>query len=288
LPLSTPLADLLSEARGTPSAQLSLETLLSHRAGLLAHLELFEPLRRRERLDPSFALQAAASARRSECPGELPDDGFPPLYSDLGYLLVGEAVRRATRRDLDELIDEHINGPCSTTLWSARQWATQPDFLVRVAPTELVPWRGGLLAGVVHDENAWALYREGCAGNAGLFADASNVARLGMAVLDALAGRKPDFLRPSALQLLIRPRPGGSLRAGFDGKSAQGSAAGTRFGPNSFGHLGFTGTSLWCDPDLGIVVAVLTNRDSPTRDNVLHRQYRPLLSDALFGKAEQL
>ncbi|HEX2882441.1 MAG TPA: serine hydrolase domain-containing protein, partial [Polyangiaceae bacterium] len=176
LPLSTPLGTWVAEARNTPSEHLSLETLLSHRAGLLAHLDLFEPLRRREQLVPSFAVHAAASARRSECSGELPEQGFPPLYSDLGYLLVGEAVQRATQRNLDELIDEHVNRPCNTTLFSARQWrAKDPAFQARTAPTEWVTWRGGFVHGIVHDENAWALAREGCAGNAGLFADAANV-----------------------------------------------------------------------------------------------------------------
>jgi CubicO group peptidase (beta-lactamase class C family) len=233
-------------------------------------------------------LHAAAAARRSECSGELPLLGFPPLYSDLGYLLVGEAVQRATQRALDDLIDEHVNQSCGTRLYSARQWrAKTTDFLAQTAPTEWVAWRGGYVHGSVHDENAWALAREGCAGNAGLFADAENVARLGMSVLDAVAGRKTDFLTREAIAVLVQARPGGTLRAGFDGKSSEGSSAGTRFGPNSFGHLGFTGTSLWCDPDAGIVVVVLSNRVSPTRDNVRHRQYRPLLSDALFLLAER-
>jgi CubicO group peptidase (beta-lactamase class C family) len=288
LPLSTPLGSWLAEARNTPSERMSLETLLSHRAGLLAHLELFEPLRRQEQLDSSFALRAAASARRSECTGELPVQGFPPLYSDLGYLLVGEAVQRATQRTLDDLIDEHVNRPCGTALLSARQWqAREPAFRTRVAPTEWVPWRGGFVHGVVHDENAWALARDGCAGNAGLFADAASVAQLGMTVLDALTEHRRDFLARKDVEVLVQARPGGTLRAGFDGKSAEGSSAGTHFGPRSFGHLGFTGTSLWCDPDAGIVVVVLSNRVSPTRDNVLHRQYRPRLSDALFLLAEQ-
>jgi CubicO group peptidase (beta-lactamase class C family) len=108
-----------------------------------------------------------------------------------------------------------------------------------------------------------------------------------MTVLDALTEHRRDFLARKDVEVLVQARPGGTLRAGFDGKSAEGSSAGTHFGPRSFGHLGFTGTSLWCDPDAGIVVVVLSNRVSPTRDNVLHRQYRPRLSDALFLLAEQ-
>jgi CubicO group peptidase (beta-lactamase class C family) len=80
----------------------------------------------------------------------------------------------------------------------------------------------------------------------------------------------------------VRERPGGTLRAGFDGKSEQGSSAGSLAGPRSFGHLGFTGTSLWCDPDADRAVVLLSNRVCPTRDNMRIRAARPAVHDALF------
>jgi CubicO group peptidase (beta-lactamase class C family) len=86
---------------------------------------------------------------------------------------------------------------------------------------------------------------------------------------------------------LLRARPGGTLRAGFDGKAETDSSAGDEFGPDSFGHLGFTGTSLWCDPAAGVVAVILTNRVSPSRDNVAIRSVRPPLNGALhrLGRA---
>jgi CubicO group peptidase (beta-lactamase class C family) len=84
----------------------------------------------------------------------------------------------------------------------------------------------------------------------------------------------------------VRPRAGGTLRAGFDGKSeGGGSTAGERAGPRTFGHLGFTGTSLWIDPDAEAVAVLLTNRVHPTRDNGAIRAARPLAHDALFALA---
>lgn len=283
--LDTRLGELLAEARDTPSQGASLEALLSHRAGLEAHCEFFAPLRQEQSFDASVALRAAANARRNDCVGALPALGFPPLYSDLGYLLVGVALSRVSGVAFDELVRAELADPLGIELYSARQWKQHADFLARVAPTEVVPWRGGELRGVVHDENAWAFAGEGCAGNAGLFADASTVARFGVALLDVLAGRARDFLAPEWLARLLEPRPGGTLLAGFDAKAAEGSSAGQWFGPRSFGHLGFTGTSLWCDPDAQLVAAVLTNRVNPTRDNQRHRQCRPLLADALFRHA---
>jgi CubicO group peptidase (beta-lactamase class C family) len=230
----------------------------------------------------------AASARREECTGAIPEQGFAPLYSDLGYLLLGEALQRLMNRPLDELMAQHVNAPLQIELCSARQWTARDDFLSRVAPTEIVPWRGGLVCGQVHDENAWAFSGTGSAGNAGLFAQATDVARLGIALLDTLTGKRPEFLDPTLLSTLLAARPGGTLRAGFDAKSAQGSSAGQLFGPATFGHLGFTGTSLWCDPEAQIVAAVLTNRVHPTRNNTSHTKYRPLLADALFEHAQAL
>jgi CubicO group peptidase (beta-lactamase class C family) len=84
---------------------------------------------------------------------------------------------------------------------------------------------------------------------------------------------------------MVRERPGGTLRAGFDGKSATGSSAGTVLGPRTFGHLGFTGTSVWIDPEQDIVVALLTNRVFPSRDNTKIREARPFAHDALARAA---
>jgi CubicO group peptidase (beta-lactamase class C family) len=165
--------------------------------------------------------------------------------------------------------------------------ARRPTFARDVAPTEVVPARGGCLRGVVHDENAWALSGHGCSGHAGLFGTVSAVLGFGVALLEAHAGHSA-WLAREALEPLIRRRPGGSLRAGFDGKSEGASSAGTSAGPDTFGHLGFTGTSLWCDPGAGIVSVLLSNRVHPTRDNARIRAARPLVHDALFRTARAL
>jgi CubicO group peptidase (beta-lactamase class C family) len=105
-------------------------------------------------------------------------------------------------------------------------------------------------------------------------------------VLDALDGTGP--FAGADLSWLVAPRPGGTLRAGFDGKSLEGTSAGHRFGPRSIGHLGFTGTSLWLDLDARIVAVLLTNRVSPTRANLAIRSARPLAHDALHAYAAAL
>jgi CubicO group peptidase (beta-lactamase class C family) len=279
---SAALGDLVTEARGTASERMPLELLLAHRAGLDAHRPLYAPLVRGEAVDVAQALRIAAAARRPDCPGEPPDEGFPPLYSDLGYLLAGEALARAAgARDAGEAIARLVLEP----LGIADQAGTVRELEARgvcgpFVPTETVSWRGGAIVGAVHDENAWALSGRGGSGHAGIFATVQAVLAFGTAVLDELGSGGIDWI--------VRERPGSTLRAGFDGKSAEGSSAGARLGPRSVGHLGFTGTSLWLDPDARVAVALLTNRVCPTRDHLAIRPARPWAHDALFERALEL
>jgi CubicO group peptidase (beta-lactamase class C family) len=272
------LGGLLAEARDTPSDDLPLELFLAHRAGLEGHVPLFAPLLGGEVVDKGEALRAAALARRLDALGPVPPDGFPPLYSDLGYALAGEALARATRvRDAGEAIARLVIEPLGLTQQAGTVRELEAAGVRNpFAPTETVMWRGGPVVGAVHDENAWALTGKGGSGHAGIFGTVHAVLAFGEAVLDAV--------EQGELGWLVRERPGGTLRAGFDGKSAEGSSAGARMGPRAFGHLGFTGTSLWIDPDARVVVTLLTNRVCPTREHLAIRTARPWAHDALFDR----
>lgn len=286
--LTSPLGAVLPELADSRTAELPLELLLSHRAGLDAHRPLFAPVLQGRPLRRDAALRAAADARRPECIGSPGAAGFAPVYSDLGYALLGVCIEAITQQPLDRVIEAEVAAPLGLELGSVRVLrARRPSFARDVAPSEVVPARGGCLRGVVHDENAWALSGHACSGHAGVFGTASAVLGFGAALLGALAGRG-DWLSRSSLETLVRPRPGGTLRAGFDGKSERASAAGTWAGTQTFGHLGFTGTSLWCDPEAGIATVLLTNRVHPTRHNPRIRAARPVLHDALFRAASPL
>ncbi|WP_437332934.1 serine hydrolase domain-containing protein [Sorangium sp. So ce394] len=278
-----PLGEVLPELAGTRSARVPLELLAAHRAGLEAHRTLHPPDDGAP-IDPLEALRACADGRREGCAGDPPEGGFPPVYSDLGYLLLGAAVARRGEAELDEVVAREVTGPLGLAVAPARALRRRaPRFDERVAPTEDVPFRGGVIRGAVHDDNAWTIAQGGMAGHAGLFGDAMSVARLGVALLEALAGERPEWLSRDEVRRLIEPRPGGSLRAGFDGKSGERPSAGARFGPRTFGHLGFTGTSLWIDPDAELVGVLLTNRVHPTRASDAIRRARPAVYDAIAG-----
>lgn len=282
--LAAPLGSLLGEARGTPSEDVPLELFLAHRAGLDGHRTLWGPLLAGAPFDRSEALVVAASARRSDCSGTPPAEGFSPVYSDLGYLLVGEALSRAAGVSLAELIATEVSVPLGLSVGSAAAMRSNAPPLP-TAPTEVASFRGGVVIAAVHDENAWAYSGLGVAGHAGLFGTAADLVTLGEALIEALDGRRPEWLSASELAPLVRERPGGTLRAGFDGKSTEGSSAGTKFGPRSVGHLGFTGTSLWVDPDAALACVVLTNRVHPTRTSDAIRRGRPMVHDAVAAWA---
>jgi CubicO group peptidase (beta-lactamase class C family) len=286
------LADVLPELSASRSARVTLDLLAAHRAGLDGHRPLYAPLAATPSRPVALAeaLLAAADARRADCDGDPPPEGFPPVYSDLGYLLLGAAMAARSGDALDRILEREVTRPLELSIASARIFRERDaSFDERVAPTEVVPWRGGVIRGAVHDENAWAIAGSSAAGHAGLFGDALSVARLGVAVLSVLNTLEPEahprgvheWLGPDDLAPLVRRRPGGSHLAGFDHRSGDTPSSGARFGPRTFGHLGFTGTSLWMDPDANLVGVLLTNRVHPTRASVAIRRARPAAYDAI-------
>jgi CubicO group peptidase (beta-lactamase class C family) len=285
LAFGSTLESLLEESAGTGSAATPLELLMAHRAGLKAYLPLYLPLLRRRAFSTRDALRRAAAELRPECRETIASRCFDPCYSDLGYLLLGQAASRAAQLPLDEIVRREVAQPLGLDVGSSRQWLrSNPDFMQVVVPTEVVSWRGGELVGVVHDENAWACAGHAICGHAGLFGTAEAVALFGAAVLDATQNES-SWLSAEFVEPLLRPRPGGSLLAGFDACSPVASAAGNVCGARTFGHLGFTGTSFWCDPDAGCVTVLLTNRVNLSRTHATIRQARPEVHDRLFRLA---
>ena len=209
------------------------------------------------------------------------------VYSDLGFMLLGELVETVTRTLLDRYCLERIFRPLGMrssafvdlSLVRARQLSTVTEL---IAPTERCPWRQRVLCGEVHDDNAYAM--GGVAGHAGMFGTAADVDRLATRLRACWHG-KDDFLpRELVREFWTRdPAVAGSTWAlGWDTPSATNSTAGTKVGKNVVGHLGFTGTSLWIDLERDAHVILLTNRVHPQRDNDRIRDVRPRVHDATW------
>jgi len=267
----------LSDVRGEPGEAATLEQLLSHRSGLAAWGGLYLDVPH-EPGSPAARRWVLNEAARREGRGVGQCE-----YSDLGYILAGEIIGRAGR-GLPQALAEHVTGALGIRDRVVYAAALSPDareaLARRAAPTERCEWRGRLLRGEVHDENCAAL--GGVSGHAGLFGDAAAVARFGVEMLDARAGRS-EFLSAATIEGALADRGGGSYRLGWDVKSGPDSAAGRRASERTFGHLGFTGTSLWCDPEREVVVALLTNRVHPSRANQKIRAFRPAFHDGVLA-----
>ena len=268
------LDDLVSQHvdgwRTSDRIDVTLRDLLSHSAGLPAWLPLF----RKHRGDLAF--------ERAIC--DTPLDHAPrtkSIYSDLGFILLGVILGRGA-----PLADRFAALVSQMGLVEHLQFTPPALWLPRTAPTERDGWRGRLLVGEVHDENAWAL--GGAAGHSGLFGTAAAVGAYARHLLQILGGRTGAFSRET-LETFVAKRtgiPGSSRALGWDTMLST-SSCGTRMSPRAFGHTGFTGTSLWIDPDEGIYVVLLTNRVHPTRDNNAIKEVRRALHDAVMSELEQ-
>ncbi len=270
----------VADARGTHAGGVSLEQLLTHRSGLAAWGGLYLDVPH----DPG-----TSAARRwifgEACRRTDESAAGRAVYSDLGYIVAGETVSRATGKDLDELLATEVLAPLGLNDHQLCYGAALPpdrqgELQRKAAATERDDWRGRLLRGEVHDENCYAL--GGVSGHAGMFGTARGVATFARAYLDASLGRSP-FLPKILVERALAPRPGGSHRLGWDVKTGPESAAGRRASSRTFGHLGFTGTSVWCDPERDLVIVLLTNRVCPSRANEKIKGFRPAFYDGVFA-----
>jgi CubicO group peptidase (beta-lactamase class C family) len=240
--------------------------LLAHSSGLPAYEKLFLRAKTRDEL-----LAAAFTTDLTADPGTRAE------YSDIGFIILGIALERLADEPLDLFCQREIFGPLGmshTTFNPPESWKD------RIVPTvDDQTFHHRLIQGEVQDENASVL--GGVAGHAGLFAPVEDVAIFAHAML---SGGRP-ILRPETVELFARrdTTPAGTSRAlGWDTPSAP-SQSGKHFGPRSYGHLGYTGTSLWIDPDRQVSISLLTNRTWPVCQNQAIKQVRPAFHDAVIN-----
>jgi beta-glucosidase-like glycosyl hydrolase/CubicO group peptidase (beta-lactamase class C family) len=258
--------------------------LLLHRAGL-------PPFRR-------FFLEMEGEEAFRRAIADLPLDYTPgesTVYSDIGLMTLAFIVEEITGATLDAFLQHRVWGPLGM-----QDTGFRPDSALfpRIAPTEVdTTFRFTHLRGVVHDENAFAI--GGVAGHAGLFSSARDMAVFAQALLDggvvsACAGEpgsgitcsapRPGPVRiasPTSVELFTRRHDSTAFRAlGWD-TPKRGSSSGDYFSERAFGHTGFTGTSIWIDPELDLFVVLLTSRTNPTRANSKHVPLRRAIHDVV-------
>jgi len=207
------------------------------------------------------------------------EPGTKVVYSDLGIILMAEIIQRLTGKPLDELANEYIFGPLgmknSTYNPTKKLWG-------EIAPTEVDDrWRHRLVQGEVHDENAFAI--GGVSGHAGVFSTAPDLAAFCQMLLNGGVYQHNRVVKRVTLAEFTAPQAlaKNTRTLGWVAHSENGFS-GHYFSAHSFGHTGFTGTSLWIDPDRDLFVVLLTNRVNPTRENMKIAQVRPAVHDAIL------
>ena len=290
--IEDPVQHVLPELEGTPIGQATVRDLLTHRSGLPGWRPFYE------RLDARGMVPGFSGGNLSVKQHTLKMIREEPLiyaraersvYSDLGFMLLGFLVERLSGMALDLWCEEAIIRPlradplmfCPTAARAQLDVARPAIDASQIAPTEQNEWRNRFLCGEVHDENAAAM--GGVAGHAGLFGTAESVLAVSGAWLRGYHGR--ESILDGELVRQFTTRQGSAAQSswalGWDTPSAP-SSSGSGFSERSFGHLGYTGTSLWIDPLCELEVVLLSNRVHPSRRNEKIKVFRPCIHDLIY------
>jgi len=283
LDLDAPVRRYVPAFQGPDKEHVTIRHLLTHSSGLPAWRALYAETKTR---DDALALVDTTPLLRQ------PGDTF--VYSDLGAIVLTQAVEAITGQRLNDFLDARLFGPLGMT---STRFLPPASWREHIAPTENdTVFRHRLLRGEVHDENAGRL--GGVSGHAGLFSSAGDLSTFAMWLLKsrrtpedaegrrATSGDSGRLPASVVRQFTTRQNipPGSSRALGWDTPS-ENSSAGTKMGPNAYGHTGFTGTSIWFDPDRDLFIILLTNRVNPTRANTkilqVRRRVADLVNDAL-------
>lgn len=278
--LDQPLEELLPGEKSLgDKASIPLRSFLAHTAGLPD----WKPYYRGLGPGPWSACKGQVRRWILEEPAIYPP-GSGCVYSDLGFMLLEWVVEAQVGRSLAEVVESRFFEPLGLERTFLYQRDRNPRFREEsFAATERCAWRGRVLRGEVHDENAFAM--GGYSGHAGLFGTAGDVFAMAGVLREHALGLRSDLFRPATVRTFFRRQqdiPGCGRALGWDMPSSKGSAAGRFFSPISVGHLGFPGTSLWMDLEKDVQVVLLTNRIHPTRENLRIRAFRPRLHDAVM------
>ena len=254
----------IPELNAPEKAGITVRQLLTHRGGF----EAFSDLWRRNRGRDQYIEQL--NARPLANP-----PGTKMVYSDWDFILLGLVVERITGSTLDAFLEGNVFKPLGMT---DSRFLPPAELKPRIAPTEIDSARGHIHA-EVHDPNAWAM--GGVAGHAGLFSSARDLSVFAQMMLNGGEMNGVRLLKPATIaRWTARQGPESSRALGWDTPSPN-SSAGHYFSPRSFGHTGYTGTSIWIDPEKQLYVILLANRVNPTSANQKHVPLRRAVADAV-------
>jgi beta-glucosidase-like glycosyl hydrolase/CubicO group peptidase (beta-lactamase class C family) len=272
-PISVMIPEWLNTAKDKSGAQIewrkrvTLRNLLTHTSGLPGHVDYFADSKSEHDI-----------AKRVIAEPLVYEPGTKSEYSDLDFILLGEMLERLTGRSLDSLAAERIFAPIGM---SDTSFNPSPKLKSRIAPTENdTAFRKEQIRGEVHDENAWAM--DGVAGHAGMFATARDLAAFAQMMLNGGIYAHHRLLKRATVEEFTEAQDVSAKTRTLGWMApTENSSSGHYLSKESYGHTGFTGTSIWIDPKKDLFVVLLTNRVYPTRENNKLAPLRPQIHDAV-------
>ncbi|MBC8207734.1 MAG: serine hydrolase [Desulfobulbaceae bacterium] len=271
----TTLFDIFGSGIPEDKKQITIEQMVSHSAGFPAHREYFKDL-----------VHYPSQLRKKKLWADILKEkliykpGAEHFYSDLDFMLLGYLIEYKSKMSLDRYIEKNIYKPAGLT--DKLFFSSSAAKNIKYAKTENDSRSGKPLSGQVHDDNSRAI--GGVAGHAGLFGNLQGVLKAGEELLrQCLDQNNAGFYAGVDMhQELLCDKKNRNWKLGFDRPSAIGSSSGHYFSDSTFGHLGFTGTSFWIDPEQQLVLVLLTNRVHPSRRNIKIKKFRPQIHDFML------
>ena len=278
--LDQKLGSILKKFQTSSKADITIDMLLRHTSGFPAHKEYFKKIIK--------AKENPRERLRDFLVGEVLENkiGKRQVYSDLGFMVLSWIIEEISCQRLDQFVSEQIYSPLEIDdLFFLKTGLKNEKFKLyrqKIVATQQCPWRNKVLVGEVDDDNAWAV--GGIEGHAGLFGDAESIYKLCSEILNALLNKPTKVLKSDIIKSFAYRKNQQDMVAGFDTPSKVNSSSGKYFSKSSIGHLGFTGTSFWIDPETKVIIIFLTNRVHPLRSNEGIKTFRPKIHDLIFSE----
>ena len=278
--LSQKIGSILKEFKTSKKADITIDMLLRHTSGFPAFREYFKKIIKINTNPRQFLrhllVREALENKIDEC----------QVYSDLGFMVLSWIIEKTAGQRLDRFVSEQIYSPLEIDdlffIEIDKKKEELNKYRQKIVATQKCLWRKKLLLGEVDDDNAWAV--GGIEGHAGLFGDAGSIFKLCCEILKALQNKPTKVLAPDIIKAFVQKKNQYDMVAGFDTPSKENSSSGRYFSKSSIGHLGFTGTSFWVDPETSLIIVFLTNRVHPLRSNEGIKKFRPRIHDLICSE----
>ncbi len=278
--LDQKIGSILKEFKTSSKADITIDMLLRHTSGFPAHKEYFKKIIK--------AKENPRELLRDLLVGEVLENkiGKCQVYSDLGFMVLSWIIEEISCQRLDQFVSKQIYSPLEIDdLFFLQTYPKKEKFtpyVQKIVATQQCPWRNKVLVGEVDDDNAWAA--GGIEGHAGLFGNAGSIYKLCSEILNALLNKPTRVLKSDIIKSFVSRKNQQDMVAGFDTPAKVNSSSGKYFSKSSIGHLGFTGTSFWIDPETEAIIIFLTNRVHPLRSNEGIKKFRPKIHDLIYSE----